>query len=138
LAVWLSVPLPSVQVPPRTVHSEPRVFVVNLSLHMGQVLGLGPQGGVGPDHAPGLSRAPARPIRRLDEHVRTRSRIGRMLHGCIDVLVRCKLRAARWTAPLRLYRRRGPEHCDGMYTRPTRGRRRRGVATVAFAIMTNA
>ena len=31
LAVWLSVPLPSVQVPPRTVHCVPRVFVVNVS-----------------------------------------------------------------------------------------------------------
>ena len=108
------------------------------SIRVGRVLGLGAQAGVGPDHAPGLSRAPARPIRRLDKHIWTRSRVGPMLHGCIDVLVRSKLRAARRTAQLRLYRRWGPENRDGMYARSTRGRRRRGVATVAFAIMTNA
>ena len=61
-------------------------------LLVGSILGLGPEGSLGPHHAAGLPRAAPRPVRRLGEHLRAGRVFGRLLRVGGDGLVRGQLR----------------------------------------------
>ena len=64
-------------------------------LLVGPVLGLGPQGGLGPDHAARLPDPAPRPVRRLGQYVLAGLRLGVLLPLGGDGLVRRQLRAGR-------------------------------------------
>ncbi len=107
-------------------------------LFLGTVLGLGPQGSLGADHAARLPDPAPRPIRRLGQLVLAGLRVGLLLplrgHG----LVRRQLRPGRRPAQLRLRRgglAGGDERDHRRGAGPARGRRLAAVPGLSAGLL---